>query len=55
MGKMNVGSCRSGKLSGETSFALQHTSSTIVELSNYLLDACDFKFVMLGKLVIMKS
>ena len=46
---INVGSSRSGKLSRETSFSLHHTSVTIVELSNYLLDECNFEYVMLGK------
>ena len=47
--KINIDTCRSGKLSRETSFALHHTSSTIVKLSDYLLDKCDFNYVMLGK------
>lgn len=47
--KISVGSCRSGKLSKETSFALHHTSISIVHLCNYLLNKFDIKYIMLGK------
>ena len=40
---------RCGKLSRETSFALAHTSSALVKLSNYLIMNFGFEYVLLGK------
>lgn len=44
-----LGKGRLGKLSRETSFALSHTCKSIVQISNYLIDVFNFKYVMLGK------
>jgi len=40
---------RFGKLSKETAFALRHTTSALIKLANYLLEHCNFSYVLLGK------
>lgn len=44
----NKGQMRAGKLSKETHFALRHTTSTLIELSDYLLQYHQLKCILLG-------
>ena len=45
----NKGQMRAGKLSKETHFALRHTTSTLIKLSDYLLQYHQLKYILLGK------